>query len=52
MFGTVSFPPTMVAAFAMHMHQVIEDCDCELRDALDDEAELDFEKFMKLLKSG
>ena len=31
---------------------MIEDCDCELRDALDDEAELDFEKFMKLLKSG
>eukprot|EP00434_Breviolum_minutum_P029809 symbB.v1.2.026352.t1/scaffold2626.1/size122458/2 len=34
------------------MERVIEDCDCELRDALDDEAELDFEKFMKLLKSG
>lgn len=32
--------------------QVIEECDSELRESLSQEAELDFDEFMKLLRSG
>lgn len=37
---------------SMEMGRVIEDCDSILPDTLNEEAELDFAEFMKLLKSG